>query len=405
MSSTGGAIQQIYTTGIQDTFLTGKPKHDFIKQMYRQYDNFAIERIKITGGVVDFGKQVTFEIKKVGDFLKNAYFTFSLPALTQTSGTMCGWTNGVGYAIIDYAEIRINGVFINRRYGMFMMIWDQLTKDPGTRNASDSLVGYYQNLSSLQYNANQESFYNVDLGFWFGENISSALPLLNLSQTSFIEIVVKLNTFDKCIVYDGDTPPNTVNITDAWLTTDQIFVDESYKKRFRGQQHVYLIKQLQYLPEEVVGVSKKIQLNFNHPVSQLVFVLREHASEENNDWFNFSSRGSGVAHEVVDSLLSQAKLIIDAKDRIEFMTSQQLSTVNSNLYYPSTVDSFIYTIPFCNKPAEWFPNGSLNFSLVQSAELVVNLVPGRGACTAHVFAMNFNFITFNGKFCKLEFSD
>ena len=122
MSSTGGAIQQLSyaLNGIQDTFLTGKPKHNFIKQAYKQYNNFAIERIKITSkNKIQFDKQITFEIKKLGDFLKKVYFEFSLPILTPTSGTFAGWTNGIGYAIIDYVDIKINNVFLDRRYGLF----------------------------------------------------------------------------------------------------------------------------------------------------------------------------------------------------------------------------------------------------------------------------------------------
>lgn len=405
MSSTGGAIQQLSYSlnGIQDTFLTGKPKHNFIKQAYKQYNNFAIERIKVTSkNGVQFGKQVAFEIKKLGDFLKKVYFQFTLPALTPTSGVYAGWTNGIGYSIIDYVDLKINGVFIDRRYGLFMMIWNQLTSNPGIRDSSDTLSGYYQNLASLKYNALQPSTYNVELDFWFGENIASALPLLSLSQTNFIEIVLELKPFSECIVYDGITPPNEAVITDGWLNTDQIFVDDSFKKKFKGEEHTYIIKQLQYIKEELVGSSKKINLTFNHPVSQLIFVLREQISEDNNDHFNFSKRSIGD-HQNVSALMTQARLLIDSKERNEYMSSDQLSRINSNIYYPNTIDSFIYTIPFCNKPAEWYPNGTLNFSLIQNPELQIDLEDGISDCSVYVFVINFNFITIKDRFIKIEF--
>lgn len=405
MSSTGGAIQQLSYSlnGLQDTFLTGKPKHNFIKQAYKQYNNFAIERIRVTSkNTVQFGKQVTFEIKKLGDFLKKVYFEFSLPPLNITSGEYAGWTNGIGYAIINHVDLKINGVFLDRRYGDFMMIWNQLTANPGIRDASDTLSGYYQNLASLKYNALQSSNYNVELDFWFGENIASALPLLSLSQSNFIEIVLELKPFSECIVYDGATPPNEVSILDGWLNTDQIFVDDSFKKKFKGEEHTYIIKQLQYLKQDLVGSSKKVNLTFNHPVSQLIFVLREHLSDENNDYFNFSKRDSGD-HQSISPLMTQARLLIDSKIRNEYMSSDQLSRLNSNTYYPNTIDSFIYTIPFCNKPSEWYPNGTLNFSLIQNAELQIDLEPGVSDCSVYVFAINFNFITIKDRFIKIEF--
>lgn len=405
MSSTGGAIQQLSyaLNGIQDTFLTGKPKHNFIKQAYKQYNNFAIERIRVTSkNGVQFGKQVTFEIKKLGDFLKKVYFQFTLPALTVTSGEYAGWTNGIGYSIIDYADLKINGVFIDRRYGLFIMIWNQLTSNPGIRDSSDTLSGYYQNLASLKYNALQSNTYNVELDFWFGENIASALPLLSLSQTNFIEIVLELKPFSECIVYDGNTPPEEVTITDGWLNTDQIFVDDSFKKKFKGEEHTFIIKQLQYIRQDLVGSSKKVNLTFNHPVSQLIFVLRERESEENNDHFNFSKRSIGD-HQNVLPLMTQARLLIDSKERNEYMSSDQLSRLNSNIYYPNTIDSFIYTIPFCNKPSEWYPNGTLNFSLIQNPELQIDLENGISDCSVYIFALNFNFITIKDRFIKIAF--
>lgn len=405
MSSTGGAIQQLSyaLNGVQDTFLTGKPKHNFIKQAYKQYNNFAIERIKITSkNKIQFGKQITFEIKKLGDFLKKVYFEFSLPSLTPTSGTFAGWTNGVGYAIIDYVDIKINNVFLDRRYGLFMMIWNQLTSNPGIRDASDTLTGYYQNLASLKYNALQSTSYNVELDFWFGENIASALPLLSLSQTKYIEIILELKAFSDCIIYDGITSPKEVVMTDGWLNTEQIFVDDSFKRKFKGEEHIFVIKQLQYLRQDLVGSSKKINLTFNHPVSQLIFVIREQASDNNNDWFNFSYRNNND-HQSALPLITQARLLIDSKSRDEYLSSDQLSRLNSKVYYPNTIDSFIYTMPFCNKPAEWYPNGTLNFSMIQNPELQIDLTPGMSDSSVYIFAINFNFITIKDRFIKIEF--
>ena len=71
MSTGGGFIQLDYAqSGVQDTFLTKKPVFNFIKSSYKQYENFAIERINITSeDSGDFGKPITFQVKKLGQFL------------------------------------------------------------------------------------------------------------------------------------------------------------------------------------------------------------------------------------------------------------------------------------------------------------------------------------------------
>lgn len=404
--SVGGGIQQLTyaSIGLQDTFLTKKPQFNFIKQSYKQYENFSIERINITAeDVVDFGKQITFQVKKLGQFLKKTYFAFTLPPLITNSGTYSGWTNSIGYAIIDHIDLKINGLKVDTMYGLFMMIWYDLSKDPGYKNACDSLTGTFQNLSSLQYNALTQTNYFVELDFWYSQNIGCSLPLISLTQSNFIEFVIYLNPFDKCIVYDGNIPPNTVKIVDSYLATDQIFVDDQFAKKFMGEKHLYIIKQHQYHFDQVIGTSKLLQLDFNHTCNQLIFVLRETASETNNDWFNFAIRTNGVSHQSVNPLLKNARLLLDGKPRNDFLTSNELSTLNSYTYYKSTVDNYIYTMPFCNDPLLSIPNGSLNFSVISDAVLHLNLQTNAPSCSVYIFTTNFNFLTIDKNFVKIEF--
>jgi hypothetical protein len=406
MSTGGGFIQLVYAqSGVQDTFLTKKPVFNFIKSSYKQYENFAIERINITSeDSGDFGKPITFQVKKLGQFLKKTYFAFTLPPLSIISGTYAGWTNSIGYAIIDYIDLKINGLKVDTMYGLFMRIWYDLSRDPGYKNASDQLTGTFHNLSSLEYNALTETNYFVELDFWYSQNIGCSLPLISLTQSNFIEFVINLNPFDKCIVYDGNTPPNTVKIVDSYLATDQIFVDDQFAKKFMGEKHVYLIKQHQYNFDNIIGTSKLLQLDFNHPCNQLIFVLRETESETNNDWFNFAIRSNGVTHQPINPLLRNARLLLDSKPRNDFLTSNELSTLNSSIYYKTTVDNYIYTMPFCNDPVVSIPNGSLNFSVISDAVLNLNLQSNAPACSVYVFTTNFNFLTIDKNFVKIEYS-
>lgn len=404
--TTGGAtIQLVYAqSGIQDTFLTQKPVFNFIKSSYKQYENFAIERINITPqDVVDFGKPITFQVKKIGQFLKKTYLAFTLPALTPSSGTYAGWTNSIGYAIIDYIDLKINGLKVDTMYGLFMRIWYDLSKDPGYKNASDNLTGTFQNLSSLKYNALTQSNYFVELDFWYSQNISLALPLISLTQNSFIEYIIYLNPFDKCIVYDGITPPNPVKIVDSYLATDQIFVNDRFARKFLGEKQLYIIKQHQFQFDNIIGNSKLLKLYFNHPCNQLIFVLRETESEDNNDWFNFAIRTNGIVNQPVNPLLQNARLLLDSKPRNDFLNSNELSTLNSYTYYKNTINNYIYTMPFCNDPVVSIPNGSLNFSVISDAVLNLNLQPNAPSCSVYVFTTNFNFLTIEKNFVKIEY--
>lgn len=414
MTSTGGAIQQLIQTSeeYQDQFLTGydpktdhnKPKHNFVKQNYRKYENYAIERIPIySTDLVDFGRQITFKIKKSGDFLKKLYFSFTLPKLTVSSGTYAGWTNALGFAIIDYCYIKINNVELAREYGLHMDMQDELNNDPGTRNGDNILIGKYQNLGSLKFNAVGESSYQVELPFWFGKNIGSALPFLSLNRNDSIEIVMKLRPFNECIVYDGTIHPATVHIQQNSLLTDQIFMTDSAKRKFKGGKHVYIIKQTQYISDDIAGISKKLDIPFSHPLNQLLFVIREHSSDLNNDWFNYSIRNV-VPHTPVYSLLDRARLLVDSKPRNEYQTANELSILNSKAYYTNTIDKFIYTMPFCSDPGSWYPNGTFNFSVPQSKELHLEMTKGIEPSSVHLFGVNFNFLVIEPGIVRLMYN-
>ena len=402
-----GAILQTRNIGPQDVFLTGKPDINFIKQVYRQYDNFAIEDIKILANEkVDFGNLITFNIKHDGDYLYKLFFCFSLPILTPGLGSsFCGWTNSLGHAIIEYCDFEINGNRINRMYGLFMEIWHELSIT--TNPAKDLLIGKYSHPQMLMNNASINTDYRIPLQFWFSSNISSALPLFKLSRST-IKISIQLKRFDECIIYDGIVAPNTVSIKNSYLHTQYIFIADTLKNIIKNQNQVFLIEQLQTATSkgDFMGLNSRYKgiLQFNHPVKELLFVAREIESENNNDWFNFSIR-NGVINTPILPLIQSAKLVIDGRDRCTLMDSFSLSILNSSIYHTNTTDKYIYTMPFCDCPEKWIPTGSLNFSAVDSAVLYIDIAQGSiPRSRIFIYARNYNWLSISNGFAKLLFN-
>lgn len=398
-----GAIYQLHTKGIQDTFLTGNPEYNFIKQVYKRHTNFAIEQKELLfDTVVDFGKNVDIEIKRNADFLHKLYFKFSLPPLQITSGTYAGWTNSVGHVIIDYIDIYIGGHIVDRHYGLFLEIWFELTTQNSINSNVDAMIGKVEQPALLETNALTENTYCVPLRYWFCSDISLALPLVNLMFHK-VQLKIKLNEFQNCIVYDGTSPPNTVNIKNPSILTEYIFIDDSEKIKIINNEQTYLITQIQNQDVESIESQNvyKSKLDFNHPCSELLFVLREHASEMNNDWFNFAQRNL-VPFTQVLPLLKSAKLTLDGQDRNDYLSEYVLRTVNSNRCHTNTTNKHIYIIPFCNLPEKLYPTGSLNFSLIDSAELHLNLQPNK--INLFTFARNWNIIKIKNGMFRMGFN-
>lgn len=400
-----GAVYQLNVKGKQNVYLTGNPEFNFIKQIYKRHTNFAIQQTELLFKTdVNFGKTIEINIPRNGDFLYKMYFKFTLPKLTITSGSYAGWTNSIGHAIIDYVELYIGGHCIDKHYGLFLEIWNDLTSNVSVNSNINNLIGKVEHPYLLQTNALSENTYIVPLQYWFCNNIGSALPILNLMYHP-IQLKIKLNKFEDCIVYDGNTLPIVVDIKNSCILSEYIYIDDSEKLKYINSEQKYIINQVQSIYGESIsnGTKYKTSLDFNHPCSELLFVLRETQNEDNNDWFNFSKRNLSPFTPVLP-LIKSAKLTLDGIDRIDLQDEVTLRLLNSSRYHTNTPNKHIYTIPLCNEPEKWYPTGTLNFSLIDSPILHIDLQNNIDISKIFIFAKNFNFVSIQNGLFKLGFS-
>ena len=213
------------------------------------------------------------------------------------------WTNGLGHALIRYVEIEIGGQRIDKHYGVWLEIWNELTQTSEKQNGYNHMVGSYATSVGLVGNAASPRIYYVPLQFWFCRNPGLSLPLIAL-QYHEVKVIMEFRTAAELIVGltaagDRDNASNTTSINDssgvslqyAALWVDYVYLDTQERSRFAQVSHEYLIDQLQFTGAEslqIDQVANKIRLNFNHPVKELVWVLQREANftagTAYNDW-------------------------------------------------------------------------------------------------------------------------
>ena len=119
-----GGLLQLKFKGSQDKFLTTNPKISFFKTTYKKYTNFSIEtRDEKFINNCDFGKTVILTIPRLGDLMSRMCLIVELPKL---SDSIFKWTKSIGHVLIDFVEIEIGGNVIDKQYGEWMHIWNQL---------------------------------------------------------------------------------------------------------------------------------------------------------------------------------------------------------------------------------------------------------------------------------------
>lgn len=318
----GGGLMQLVAYGAQDIYLTGNPQITFFKVVYRRHTNFSMECIEQTfNGTPDFGKKVSVTISRNGDLIHKMFLRVTLPALTLASSGIendtftynntildtLHWVNWIGLKLINHAEVEIGGQRIDRIYGEWMFIWNELTQNPGQERNFARMVGNVPMLTQtpvVSADPNdwttltipQYTLY-IPLIFWFCRNPGLALPLIAL-QYHDTKINIEFADANECIVATAsgtDQSSTVVNspsfeLSDVSLWVDYIYLDTDERRRFAQVAHEYLIEQLQYPGSETITqATAKIKLPFNHPVKEVVWVTRTSDATNNKQWFNFTT--------------------------------------------------------------------------------------------------------------------
>lgn len=295
----GGGLMQLVAYGAQDVYLTGNPQITFFKVVYRRHTNFSMEAIEQTfNGSADFGKRVTCTVSRNGDLIHRVYLQVTVPSVTVADGNEFRWLNWLGHVLIKNVEIEIGGQRIDKHYGDWMHIWNELTQTAGHKVGYANMVGNVPRLTQLT-NASgadltvPEMDLYIPLEFWFCRNPGLSLPLIAL-QYHEVKINLEFRSASEC--YFG-TPSVTPSLEAASLYVDYIYLDTDERRRFAQVSHEYLIEQLQFTGDESVSsVSNKIKLNFNHPCKELVWVVQKDAHVDSTNmmgvkgkqWFNYT---------------------------------------------------------------------------------------------------------------------
>uniref|UniRef100_A0A6C0C133 Major capsid protein N-terminal domain-containing protein n=1 Tax=viral metagenome TaxID=1070528 RepID=A0A6C0C133_9ZZZZ len=310
----GGALMQLVAYGAQDVFLTGSPEITFWKVSYRRHTNFAMESIEQTfSGQADFGRRVTCTISRNGDLAYRTYLQLTLPQIDQnlTSGAVhARWLDFPGEQLVSQVEIEIGGQRIDRQYGDWMHIWNQLTLPADQSAGYNKMVGQTTQLTYLvdpdysavagacaatgsvaqvcaPRNALPETTLYVPLQFWFCRNPGLALPLIAL-QYHEVKINIDFRPIGECLwAVDALSGASAKSVSAAYqqslvaasLYVDYIFLDTDERRKMAQNPHEYLIEQVQFTGDESVGSSSnRIKLNFNHPCKELVWVVQPDAN-------------------------------------------------------------------------------------------------------------------------------
>ena len=387
-----GSRLQLSATGAQDVFLTksNELKLNMFKYKYHKYVNFSTDTHKlILNQSASFGSSSSCDILKYGHLLSKMFLHLKLPKLVKIDGTYACWSDSLGYAIFNSPiELQIGGITVDKIYPRFADIYDDLTRDSSGNNLMLLKSDVY---SSTKLNATKDIDLIIPLDFFFAKKYSMALPLLSMDQN--IKITFQLKNFEDLIHYDGNIQPQNVNIIESYIFAEYIFLDDTITDLFKTQKHQYIIDQVQLNEEYISGNSFNASLNFNNPCKELIFCF---GNNIDNNYFNYSNVTG-------DPFLKEATLFLDGKKRYDTLPEFYYRSIIPRNIHSVIPMKYIYIMPFCLKPEDNQPTGSLNMNRFTDVILSLSLNNNNSGCSLYVYAITYNVITIENGMLSLEF--
>jgi len=424
MSNSGGLLQLV-STGRQDIYLSGNPQTTFFKQVYRRYTNFAVETQRIPfDTAVDFGKLITTTIPRNGDLIGQMYLEIELPEMTlagpvpqqtgiategptdyENTDPSVSWVNGIGQAMIEYVSIWIGQQEVDRQYGEFLYLWQQLST-PGSKRAGVNHMSGQLDVYNDQVQKGPLHLF-IPLQFWFCRNPGLSLPIIALQATP-VKIWIKLrngndvlfsNSLEDAII-NGTPPPTRLSvlpptITDMTLWADYIYLDTEERRRFVSSKHEYLIDQVQQqkrysIPQNTTIAN--VELNFNHPMKEMIWVLNQDRMLQAHEWFNYGSRMLNEYGIPNLDLIATSLIQFDGYDRFEEQNAAYFRLMQPWQRHTAIPNDFIYVYSYSLAPEAAQPQGSANASRIDSIVLQVRMNPRVQSRPAGVtvYATNYN---------------
>ena len=448
---TGGGLMQLVAYGAQDVYLTGNPQITFFKVVYRRHTNFAMESIENPfNGSPGFGRKVTCTIQRNGDLIYRIYLQATLPKVqllsTDGSGAQFRWLNWVGHNLVNYVELEIGGQRIDKHYGDWLHIWNELTQEPGKQAGYAKMVGNVPQLVNLIHQGGEdcdddcaggaptqsnvhmmctpEYTLYIPLQFWFNRNPGLALPLIALQ---YHEVRINLEFEDLRNLCWDSTPAlsNKHTIRDrvaaaglvaASLYVDYIYLDTDERRKFAQVSHEYLIETLQFTGgESITSSSNQLKLNFNHPCKELVWVVqrdsfvscddtvidnwRGQQPFNYSDWWDRSIQESGYSVTRVEGLAGNnptvtALLQLNGHDRFQVREGRYFNEVQPYQHHTNVPAVGINVYSFALQPEQHQPSGTCNLSRIDNTTLLLtvsnNAVGVATSSTVRVYATNYN---------------
>lgn len=375
---------------------------------YKNYSNYSKFTKPINfSSTVNFGLNVNFDFNKegmYGDLISNIILEFELPdvsTLTTSTGSIVGYTNGVGNALIKKLVFKIGGNIIEQHNSEYMDIISTMSVPYSKTRMYNYMIKKFDSQSVDNF---QGGKVQVPLMLWFcqvmKENNNIVLPLIALNRSK-VELFVELRSLSELLIYE-DTSSLTssqlagLQIGDSKLMIDYILLEDEERLRYiNAKKQYYLITQSQFFMENIGANSSALNLSlrsFKYPIIELFWAIRKNTNKDSNNFFNYTN--GNISDYFREGFIEKGKLLFNNIDRTEELSGDFFSVVEPFKYhdnYDPAVNINMYS--FSDDPSDISqPVGTCNFSNIYDPRLILTLKNMSSAGEILMYGVNYNIL-------------
>ena len=356
------ALIDLVSKGAQDVFITGDPQVSFFHQNYKRHTNFSIkpERLDYVG-VFGSGNDVVVPLRTKGDLL--SYIWIEATGIGATDDVNTGFFKTTDTSVTEFS-LWIGGQEVTKLDSLFIQgVHNVLYKqDQAKATCAVTLDEIPENAKGTSTHAD-----HYMIPFFFSEDWTKSLPLTAL-QFHQVELRIKCRS--------GTFSPGTT----PKVFGTYVYLDTEEREMVVNHEHELLITQTQYQPMSASDTDVDLTY-FNHPVKALHVVssIADNTTWSTNWSFDdstlyingtplFENTSATYHHNVVPEM------------HCSVLAPDVLSTTST------------FTWPFCLTMNKSQPTGSLNFSRIDNAKLVLNGTTNRLGAIVRTYAVNYNIL-------------
>jgi hypothetical protein len=450
-----GGLIQLMAIGAQNVYLNGNPSLSFFKKIFKTHTNFATESIKLnfnrnTMNVSD-KTDLVCKIDRNADMIQNMYFVMSIPSIPKREKRKFKFVNNLGEVMIDNYYISIGGNIVDKQYGEWLHVWNELSLSSNKTYGYGKITGnvadiYAPDDFSIKYGEGEIQIFErkiyVPLLFWFNKMPGLALPLISL-QYHHIELHIELRPLLDLFTIGDSKTSSTISTTlkptledckkyftvnnnaihiDPYVEANYIFLDSKERDFFAKNSQEYLIEQVKRIRYDGLNSNTMIDLDVHNPVKEFIWVIGRNDRNIQNRWFDFTDwetiktsadkvmwteNSTLTESEINGEIMKSAKFLFNGLDRTESKDNFYYNIIQPFQHHTYIPKTGIYNYSFSLNPELFQPSGSCNMSQINKIQLYLETIVPRNTSYKYdltLYSVNYNFLKITSGLGGLAFA-